>query len=281
MPSYYYGKPLYGSFEQRAQQRADLDMPRMYPTSTANSRRKKVVKRRPASKVAQNQGNPLVKYAPSRMYNFRPMNIFVRPPVVGVKHRSHLMYSDIVPLTSTGAGVVGYYAFSANGLYDPNITGTGHQPMGFDQLMLLYEHYTVTKAKVTATFISDDSKQCGMVGIAISPDGTLPSSYTTLIENGLVAKAFINGGRGGVQGFANNNAVQVSMPFDIKAINGRAAPIVGDDLYRGDAASNPTEQTYIALFCSNLSNATVFPITVSVDIDYEATFTEPRKLAAS
>lgn len=257
---------------------------RRVPTSTAMSRKapRKVVKKRVASDfVVQNQNNPLVKYAPSRMYNFRPMNIFVRPPVVGIQHRSHLIYSEFVSLTSTGAGTVGYYAFSANGLFDPNITGTGHQPMGFDQLMLLYEHYTVLRAKVTVTFINDDCKQCGMVGIAISPDGTLPSTYTTLIENGLVSKKFLNGGRTAVQGFMDGTAVQVSMPFDIRQINGRAAPIVGDDLYRGDAASNPTEQTYIALFCSNLSNATVFPVSASVDIDYEAVFTEPRKLAAS
>jgi len=256
-------------------------MPRMYPTSTANTRRKtvkKVVKRRAAPRKVQ---DPLVKYAPSRMYNFRPMNIFTRPPVIGMQHRSHLLYSETVPISATGAGVVGYYAFSANGLYDPNITGTGHQPMGFDQLMLLYEHYTVTRAKVTVTFMNDDNKQSGFVGVAISPDGTLPSSYSTLIENGLVSKAYLNGGHAGNQAYPSNNVVQVSMPFDIKQINGRAAPIVGDDLYRGDAASNPTEQTYIALFISNPFNATIINAVAQVEIDYEATFTEPRKLAAS
>lgn len=243
------------------------------PTSTAM--------RRGATRKPKKASNPLIKYAPSRMYNFRPMNIFARPPVVGITHKSHLLYSSIVPVSSTGVGVVGYYTFSANGLFDPDITGAGHQPCGFDQLIALYEHYTVTRAKVTATFFSDLTKECGVVGISISPDGTLPSSYTTLVENGLVSKAFINGGRAGTTGFCDNNIVQVSMPFDIRAINGRAAPIVGDDLYRGDAASNPTEQSYIAIFCSNLLTATNFTCTVSVDIEYEATFTEPRKIAAS
>lgn len=65
-----------------------------------------------------------------------------------------LVYNERVTFDNTG-GSNGQYQFSANGLYDPNITGTGHQPLYFDQFMAIYDHYTVLGSKCTATLIPD------------------------------------------------------------------------------------------------------------------------------
>ena len=35
---------------------------------------------------------------------------------------------------------------------DPNHTGVGHQPLYFDQLMTIYNHYIVIGAKITVKF---------------------------------------------------------------------------------------------------------------------------------
>lgn len=53
-------------------------------------------------------------------------------------------YVDLVSVSST-AGVVGSYFFKCNGMFDPNTTGTGHQPMYFDNCGAIYNHYTVVK----------------------------------------------------------------------------------------------------------------------------------------
>jgi len=256
---------------------------RRTPTSTALRRKpvRKFVKKYPNPKISQNRNNALVKYAPSRMYNFRPMNIFVRPPVVGLQHRARLLYNETVSLTSGAtAGNIGFYAYSANGLFDPNITSTGHQAIGFDQLMALYEHYTVTAAKFTVTFVNDENKYAGNVGISISPDASLPSTMSATIENGLCSRSFINTGNAGASTVANNYC-QITMPVDIRQINGRQAPIVGDELYRGDSASNPTEQTYVALWVANPFSSNSMTVHAVVDIEFDAVFTEPRKLAQS
>lgn len=44
------------------------------------------------------------------------------------------------------------YVMSGNSLYDPNVTGIGAQPAGFDQWMLLYSHYQVLASKITVLF---------------------------------------------------------------------------------------------------------------------------------
>jgi len=70
-------------------------------------------------------------------------------------------YCDKVQLTST-LGVITNYLFSTNGLYDPNITGTGHQPAYFDQMTPIYNNYTVIMSRIKVTFWADDTNSSGM-----------------------------------------------------------------------------------------------------------------------
>ena len=44
------------------------------------------------------------------------------------------------------------HVYRVNNIYDPNETGTGHQPMGFDQLNAFYKRYLVNGCKVSADF---------------------------------------------------------------------------------------------------------------------------------
>lgn len=39
--------------------------------------------------------------------------------------------------------VLTYHLFRANGIFDPDVTGTGHQPLYRDQVADLYTNYTV------------------------------------------------------------------------------------------------------------------------------------------
>jgi len=60
------------------------------------------------------------------------------PPVLKTK----LKYTENVYATSTGGDYT--YIFRLNSIYDFDYSGTGHQPMGHDQLATLYENYRVT-----------------------------------------------------------------------------------------------------------------------------------------
>lgn len=55
-------------------------------------------------------------------------------------------YVNLDPLTAT----VAVQYLRCNGLFDPDATGVGGQPRGFDQYALLYDQYTVNSAKIKA-----------------------------------------------------------------------------------------------------------------------------------
>ena len=48
--------------------------------------------------------------------------------------------------SNTGTAVPAVKYFSANGCYDPYISGTGHQPRGFDQWTAFYDHYCALRS---------------------------------------------------------------------------------------------------------------------------------------
>jgi len=48
----------------------------------------------------------------------------------------------------------GAHLFKLNGLYDPNFSGTGHQPMYFDNYATLYNKYKVSFAKFNVTIVN-------------------------------------------------------------------------------------------------------------------------------
>lgn len=67
-----------------------------------------------------------------------------------------LSYASTVSITTT-AGVNDAYVFSGNSLFDPNVTGTGSQPLGFDQWTAIYNRYIVYGSQATLEVLSTDT----------------------------------------------------------------------------------------------------------------------------
>jgi len=219
--------------------------------------------------------NPSVQYSrPSGMTTGYSLNTLTHTPLFPISKWGKLPYYDQNSF-STGALTAGGYVFSANGMFDPNITGVGHQPMGFDQMMLFYEHYTVTQAKITVNFYNTDADDSVIVGILIAPDATINTNFSALNENGMLVKRWLNNATGN-----SGNKTTLTIQADIAKINGRK-DLIDDDIFRGDVAANPTEQSYIHLFAYNHVSVNVVTVAFEVTIEYVAKFTEPRKMTQS
>ncbi len=168
-----------------------------------------------------------------------------------------------------GAGVTTGHVFTANGLFDPNITGTGSQPRGFDQIVAMFDHYTVIAARCTAVFTSPTSGI--LIGIAQRDNNTVPTAAIAYIEGRNVNwKAM-----GSLESTAT-----IKSNMSIKNFLGRPNVLSEDDL-RGSSTANPAEQAYFHVFVGSTLSNDPGSVTVQVLIEYVTIWTEPHNPTAS
>lgn len=189
------------------------------------------------------------------------------------KHKMLPYYSNFnftVPSTSLGVG----YVYSANGLYDPDISGTGTQPMGFDQMMIFYEHYTVFSARITVTFRNISTTIAPVVYIAARGDTVVFTNPEQIMETGNTVSTQLM--PAGIQGSLKELKMTV-----------RVAPFLGfDDLMdsnvaRGDIAANPAEGVFFHLGAYNNEALASGVVSFQVRIEYDAVFSEARVITTS
>lgn len=189
-------------------------------------------------------------------------------PVFGMTHRTTITYvANFISITS-GAGTLGGYVFSANGCFDPDITGTGGQPMGFDQMMIYYNHYAVLNSRCRVCYKATTAANPA-VGLAVSGSSTPLTSVEQLLEAGKVSWKWLMGT--GVNGNSTCLSARVSTALFQGVKN-----VQDDPDLRGDSASNPAEQSYYLLYVWNPIDSTVASASVSVRIEYDVLFTEAR-----
>jgi len=229
---------------------------RLRPKKKAYDRTKKVVKVK-------------VVNQPRRKTN---LNRIVKPPLPNTKYQ-RLIYYDWTAGQVTGTLSPNAFAFTLNGLYRPDapaVTARTHQPMGFDQMMSLYEHYTVISCKATVNFFSFSSTIPVTVFLHLSPDGAVITSTSTLVENGQCVKHLLT---------PDYDKCTLTMSCNIAKYVSRK--VINENDYRGTSASNPAEQVYLMIGSFNEHDATQPTIDWNCTLEYYVKFSEPRKLAPS
>lgn len=84
-----------------------------------------------------------------------------------------LTYTQVFTLISSTGGVFGsQQVFALNSLYDPDITGGGHQPYGYDSMSTLYERYKVNGVLVDITAVDPDNASATIGVMLITPSST-------------------------------------------------------------------------------------------------------------
>jgi len=175
--------------------------------------------------------------------------------------------------------VAGSYAtrlFSANGAYDPDISGTGHQPMGFDQMMAVYEQFVVLRSHIKISFIS--ASDATRVAVYLTPDTTAQTPIT-LMENGLLKSEIVCG----TTDSGTHRMKTIELTCDIPKYFGKTKDdIIADPQMYGTIAANPGEQVYFAIaawdpFSSSSEGIIAYDVTLSYDVYYW----EPKKLTPS
>lgn len=189
-----------------------------------------------------------------------------------------LLYNDSYISATSTSGVLASYVYSANGLYDPNITGTGHQPMGFDQMMLFYEQYTVISSTISVTAASGTTGSTSKVALYLSPDATSLTSFSRVIENGLAKICILDPP---IYGTTAHNKMDLNCDCVKYFGHKDADALVANPQMAGDVSNNPGEQVYYIIaqqeFTESGNNTVVYLVSIAFDV----IFWEPKKLTAS
>lgn len=179
-----------------------------------------------------------------------------------------LKYVEKITIDPPVGGAVTPYTFSANGLYDPNYSGGGHQPMYFDELMLVYKHYNVLRSKITWKILSGssgnlvDSGWCAIQQDAVSnPSAIL---LTTLLEQSSVNKVkFLS------WAYGSTNSVTLTKTFNQKSITNNKL----DFDTGGTVTTNPSNKQYYHLLFGAGDAGDVQGQYCLVEIHYTVLFT--------
>jgi hypothetical protein len=210
-----------------------------------------------------------------RRFRRRARKAIIRRPFPLSATRS-LRYCDNIQINA-GTVTAASWLFSANNIYDPDLTGTGHSCLGFDELMTVYDHWTVIGSKIKVKFMSSSSDvalSSNIVGVYLNDDTVGSSTVSTLQEQPDVTWSTLGPADGG------HGVKTLSYKFSAPKYFHKKA-IVGNALYRGDNLTSPTEQAYYNLFAASNFASDAAIVTACVQIDYIVVFTEPRTLSQS
>lgn len=185
-------------------------------------------------------------------------------------------YENGLTLSSGGAGTIGNYFFRANDAFDPNQTGTGHQPMGFDQMMLLFEQFYVLRSHCRIrAYNTSGAGFFAVVGLALTPDTTSIVSESAQEQGLLVSKVMHPKSETG-------DLTVLELTCDCPRYFGvKRQPYIASSLYQGTAGNVPTEVCYFKLFIYDLAATNTMTMSFDVTITYDVYFQEPRQLGES
>lgn len=188
--------------------------------------------------------------------------------------KTALLYQERVNL-APAAGVAGVHVFSANGLYDPNITGVGHQPRGFDQMMALYDHCVCIWSEIEVEYpqvgVGGNRNPC--IGFVSAKDfTTVGTTITDYLELGdRVYKTLSTEG---------GYVTRLTMAINPNKYLGRSSPLSDPNL-KNSSGGNPTEQVYWHVGAAQVSGLDPTAIPANVVIKYTVVFIEPKDPGAS
>lgn len=180
-----------------------------------------------------------------------------------------MKYSEVI----TTDALFGHYAMNLNSVWDPNRTGIGHQPYGFDTFASLYNRYRVIA--------------CGyrvQVGLGST---TVPVSLTAIPGN----EQIIAGSASEVRENPRSKYIIQNPGADSKVIRyksyipslvGRTrAQYMADDRYQATTTTSPAELAVLNIQTFNTNDGYLQGVQVQVLMEYTVEFFDVKNLGQS
>ena len=215
--------------------------------------------------VKRSRSSALAKKSSKR--SFKPVRVSIGRNPFPQQLFNTLTYFDMVSFSvTTGAGT---YGFRANGMFDPDYTSTGHQPLYFDQLSAVYNHWTVLRSRIKITSCDVQNSEVNY-SLVLDDDTSPPATGTGSERPG----ASTWGGNPSI----GSSKIVLYQKYDAAKMFG-PNPMANDNL-QGTSAADPTEQALF--FCqAYVPAASTYGTRLLVEIEYDVVWDELKTIAAS
>jgi hypothetical protein len=208
-----------------------------------------------------------------------------RPILSGFPSHVYVKLRYVTEFTLDAAiGGAAQRVFRANSLFDPDVTGIGHQPMGFDQWAEIYSHYTVLGSKMTLRLLPADSTNYNTAywGILLDTTTNGTAGFSTnmnVLESKLCSNSFKIAGNGNQQYNPDPNQV-ITKYFSAKKFFGQKN-IRDGSANSAEVSANPSNEAYLIPFVLSAGGNDPGPIQFTAIIDYIAMFRDPVTIDGS
>lgn len=184
-----------------------------------------------------------------------------------------LRYSTSVEATGSNQE----HVFNLNSIFDPDRTGTGHQPLGRDQYAALYNRYRVLscRARIIMCINAGILQTEPIVGCIVADNaGTAFSDFDTACEQqGSMTKCLGTGG----------GSITFARTFDCAKITGVTPTAYKDDRFQALMSADPAEIIALHILFSKVfgGQAPAGTVRIRVILDYKTELFDPLPIAGS
>lgn len=196
---------------------------------------------------------------------------FNTAPFPKSKH-SVLKYTDRATLTGGLGGIVGgVFQLGLNCLFDPNLSGVGHQPMGYDQMTPIWQRWRVYKVEVKIRTLASTGNvfTAAMVtGSQIASPLLSGAIYTELNERRGCATTIVRDEEHSI----------IYGTFNIADIEGKS---IMDDGYTGGTGGNPGNRPKLTIGIGEIGGGDVSSAEVVVEMVFYSWFNDLQVLQQS
>lgn len=190
------------------------------------------------------------------------------PPRISVD----LHYESLITL-APGAAVASY-VFRGNSLYDPDYTGTGHQPRYYDQLTPIYGRYKVLASAITVEMING-SPTAGAI-FAITPNTEI-ITFTSWQQASELPRSKTSQ----IVPIASRYPFKLSSQATTKSICGLLPYQVNDEDWSSSVGTNPVQIWYWNVNVASIDESTNVTVSLRIKMKYKAIMYDRLDVAPS
>jgi hypothetical protein len=198
-------------------------------------------------------------------------------PLAPPAFRVVLSYNFRASMTSTVSSLA-LYVFSGNGMFDPDITGTGVQPLGYDQWSTLYQRYRVLASSCTVKLTTPDEATYSNQNIrACLVPASTASTFTNFEAAASQPYAKTRDINGAIGPFPQMTSMMETSVFEGKTKDG----VLSDDQLAALTSANPADQWYWHVYATSRDAASTSVIFLTGTIHYLVDFYDRNLLSMS